>query len=114
MTIQVTKDVKSLSQLISADAEGWSVVDIQLDEFLQVDVSHIFSCFSILAELDLVVHIFYLVKIGEQFAKSPETTILLLWSFCRIKLRSSTVQKMALHPHTSYLMLSREVGQSSH
>lgn len=61
-TITFTKDVKSMSQLIAGNAEGWSVVDIQLDKLLQVNVRHIVSCFSILAKLHFIMYIFYLVK----------------------------------------------------
>lgn len=61
-TSTLTKDVKSLTELIAGDAEGWPVVDVQPDKLLQVDVGHIFPCFSIFAELDLILHVFYLVK----------------------------------------------------
>lgn len=65
-TIVFTKDVKSMSQLIAWNAEGWSVVDVQLDKLLQVDVRHIVSCFSIFAKLHFIMYIFYLVKKEEE------------------------------------------------
>lgn len=61
-----TKDVKSLNELVGRDAEGWPMVDIKLDKLFQVNVSYIFSCFSILAELDFILHVFYLVRIKQQ------------------------------------------------
>ena len=57
----VIEDVKSLNKLTVRDAERRPVVDIQLDELLEVDVGHILLCFGVLAELDLIMHVFNLV-----------------------------------------------------
>lgn len=60
-TIKVTKDVKSLNKLIP-DSKCRSVVDVKLDKLLQIDAGHICSCFSKLAEFDLVFYVSDLVK----------------------------------------------------
>lgn len=53
-----SKNMKSLNKLFTGDAEGWSMIDVQLDKVLQVDISHIFSSFSKSAEFDLIEHFF--------------------------------------------------------
>lgn len=60
--ITVSEEAKGLSKLLTGEAESWSVVDVQLDKVLQVNFGDIVSCFSILAELHLIIYIFYLSK----------------------------------------------------